>query len=206
MRKINKGVPLDIFSQYVQKNKPKKWEDLEGELKSEIRTNILFYEQDCLCGYSEIPLEEENTSSHIDHFVKREHDQNKIFDWNNFIVSTIDEDFGGKYKDNRYKIKKEEYSQIFNPVIDDMSNYIEYLSNGKIIPKSNIENCYKEKVEKTVKVFNLNFESLKIRRKNLLHSMHNCLNQLTKEEFQQYFQNDGFISLTTWFLDEYYTE
>jgi hypothetical protein len=78
---------FDDFSQYLKKYKPSKWEDINGELKSDMRFHMLLNEQECLCGYSEIVLEAENTSSHIDHFVKQAHDHNKIFDWNNFITN-----------------------------------------------------------------------------------------------------------------------
>ena len=80
MRRINKGVPFDDFVKYLDKHKPSKWEDINGDLKSNMRFHMLVNEQDCLCGYSETILEAENTSSHIDHFVKRAHDSNKIFD------------------------------------------------------------------------------------------------------------------------------
>lgn len=133
MRKINKGKPYAAFSEYIENKNPKEWKEI-GDLKYDMRVYMLFYEQDCLCGYSEIPIEPENTESHIDHFVKQEYDSNKIFDWNNLIVSTIDEDFGGKYKDNTYKIKNSDYPHIFNPVIDDMSQFIEYSGNGEIVP------------------------------------------------------------------------
>ena len=113
-------------------------------------------------------MEAENTSSHIDHFVKRAHDSNKIFDWNNFIVSTIDEDYGGKYKDNTYIISKEEYAQISNPVFEDMAPYIEYSGDGSIVPKSNIQDSESIKVLKTIEVFNLNSPSLKNKRRDLL--------------------------------------
>ena len=71
MRRINKGVPFDDFVEYLNKHKPSKWEDINGELKSDMRFHMLLNEQECLCGYSEIVLEAENTSSHIDHFVKQ---------------------------------------------------------------------------------------------------------------------------------------
>lgn len=199
MRKINKGAPFDDFSQYIKRYKPSKWEDINGELKSEMRFHMLLNEQECLCGYSEIILEAENTSSHIDHFVKQDHDHNKIFDWNNFIISTIDEDYGGKYKDNTYKIRKNEYAQIFNPVIEDMSQYIEYLGDGSIVPKSDIQDSDNAKVLKTIEVFNLNCPSLKKRRRDLLYNLNDC-SKLSKDEIKRNFQPCGFLSLINWFI------
>ena len=200
MRRINKGVPFDDFVEYLNKHKPSKWEDINGDLKSNMRLHMLVNEQDCLCGYSETILEAENTSSHIDHFVKRAHDSNKIFDWNNFIVSTIDEDYGGKYKDNTYKISKEEYAQIFNPVFEDMAPYIEYLGDGRIVPKSNIQDSESIKVLKTIEVFNLNSPSLKNKRRDLLCYLNDC-SGLKKEDIMQNFRSFGFVSLVNWFIN-----
>lgn len=199
MRRINKGVPIDDFVKYLDKHKPSKWEELNGELRYNMRLHILLYEQDCLCGYSEIPLDAENTSSHIDHFVKRDYDHSKIFDWDNLVVSAIDEDYGGKYKDNTYKIKQNEYAQIFNPTKDDMGQYIEYLRDGRIAPRDGIQDAINDKILKTIEVFNLNCRSLKNRRKQLLIELDSC-SGLPKEELKHTFEKNGFISLINWFI------
>lgn len=199
MRRINKGVPFDDFVKYLNKHKPSKWEELNGELRYNMRLHILLYEQDCLCGYSEIPLDAENTSSHIDHFVKRDYDHSKIFDWDNLVVSAIDEDYGGKYKDNTYKIKQNEYAQVFNPTKDDMGQYIEYLRDGRIAPRDGIQDAINDKILKTIEVFNLNCRSLKNRRKQLLIELDSC-SGLPKEELKHTFEKNGFISLINWFI------
>lgn len=199
MRRINKGVPIDDFVKYIDKHKPSKWEELNGELRYNMRLHILLYEQDCLCGYSEIPLDAENTSSHIDHFVKCDYDHSKIFDWDNLVVSAIDEDYGGKYKDNTYKIKQNEYAQIFNPTKDDMGQYIEYLRDGRIAPRDGIQDAINDKILKTIEVFNLNCRSLKNRRKQLLIELDSC-SGLPKEELKHTFEKNGFISLINWFI------
>lgn len=199
MRRINKGVPFDDFVKYLDKHKPSKWEELNGELRYNMRLHILLYEQDCLCGYSEIPLDAENTSSHIDHFVKRDYDHSKIFDWDNLVVSAIDEDYGGKYKDNTYKIKQTEYAQIFNPTKDDMGQYIEYLRDGRIAPRDGIQDAINDKILKTIEVFNLNCRSLKNRRKQLLIELDSC-SGLPKEVLKHTFEKNGFISLINWFI------
>ena len=199
MRRINKGVPFDDFVKYLDKHKPSKWEELNGELRYNMRLHILLYEQDCLCGYSEIPLDAENTSSHIDHFVKCDYDHSKIFDWDNLVVSAIDEDYGGKYKDNTYKIKQNEYAQIFNPTKDDMGQYIEYLRDGRIAPRDGIQDAINDKILKTIEVFNLNCRSLKNRRKQLLIELDSC-SGLPKEVLKHTFEKNGFISLINWFI------
>lgn len=199
MRRINKGEPLAEFSKFLRRHNPSRWEELNWELRYNMRLHILLYEQDCLCGYSEMPLNAEHTSSHIDHFVKRDYDCSKIFDWNNLVVSSNDEDYGGKYKDNTYKIKQNEYTQIFNPTNDDMTQYIEYLGDGRIVPKKDIHDSVSSKVLRTVDVFNLNCRSLKNRRKQLLNNLKSC-SELPKEELKQAFKGNGFSSLTNWFV------
>lgn len=198
MRKLNKGIPYKAFSEFVTENQPTSWDEIK-HLTYDMRLYMLCYEQDCLCGYSEIPIGAENTESHIDHFVKQEHDYQKIFSWDNFVVSTVDEDFGGKYKDNTYRIQKNEYALIFNPVVDDMSQYISFLGNGMMIPTNGLSQNVIDKVEKTIKVFNLNCKSLKERRKVLIASLRDC-SGLPKDEIKKNFSQSGFISVLNWFL------
>lgn len=187
------------FGEFVSKNKPTQWEQLPAKISAESRLHILCNEQDCICGYSEIPLEEDSSSSHIDHYYKRSLFPEKTFDWNNLIVSTTDEDFGGKYKDNTYKIKAEDYQLIFNPVVDDMSQYIEFSMNGEIVPlKGSSDNIIK-KVQKTVDVFNLNCRSLKNRRRDFIYQLDNC-KDLPKDEIKAAFASNGFVSVLNWFL------
>lgn len=198
MKKINKGTPYDVFDKFVKKNNPTKWEEIKN-ITYDMRLYMLCNEQDCLCGYSEIPLEAENTSSHIDHFVKQDINNKMIFDWNNLVVSTVDEDFGGKYKDNTYKINKDEYVQIFNPVVDDMSLFIEYYGDGSIVPSTGIDEKNYNKVDKTIKVFNLNYQPLKNRRRDILRNLNDC-SDLLEDEIRIAFKDVGFISLINWFL------
>ena len=199
MRKINKQNPLPDFVAFVHKNNPTEWRQLPSKVSADSRFCILCNEQDCLCGYSEMILSEDYTSSHIDHYYKRNLFPQKTFDWNNLIVSTIDEDFGGKYKDNAYKIKAEEYQQIFNPVVDDMSQYISYLGNGKMIPLNDLPKDIVDKVEKTINVFNLNCPSLKNKRRDLIFQLDNC-KDIPQDEIKKTFSNIGFVSVLNWFL------
>lgn len=197
MRKINKQLPISGFEEFVLKNHPTDWKQLPAQIRADSRFSILCKEQDCLCGYSEIILEE--GESHIDHYFKRELFPKKTFDWNNLIVSTIDEDFGGKYKDNTYKIKAEEYQEIFNPVCDDMSQFIGYLGNGKMVPLDGLSIDIVNKVKKTIDVFNLNCQSLRIRRRDLILLLDGCKG-LPHNEIRKAFSAYGFISVLNWFL------
>lgn len=199
MKKINKQKPCPSFEQFVSKKNPKRWEELHPKISSESRLYILCNEQDCLCGYSEIVLEDSNTSSHIDHYYMRDLFPQKTYDWNNLIVSTIDEDFGGKYKDNTYKIKKSDYPNIFNPVLEDMSQYIGYSGDGTMEPLNGISKKDYDKVRKTIEVFNLNFKPLKDRRKALIFQLSVC-KDIAQEKILNMYSNQGFTSVIKWYF------
>ena len=199
MRRINKQLPIPEFDKFVSRNHPIEWEQLPAQIRTDSRFSILCNEQDCLCGYSEILLEDNSASSHIDHYYKRDLFPNKTFDWNNLIVSTTDEDFGGKYKDNTYKIKANEYKEIFNPVVDDMSHYIDFSRNGDIVPLNGLDAALAEKVKKTVEVFNLNCTSLKNRRRDLIIQLDDC-KDLPHNEIRKAFSANGFVSVLNWYL------
>ena len=170
MRKINKLTPLPHFNGNNYNIDCKIWSCKKctnitfhskyPDIYQDARWQILVDEQNQLCGYTELyigNLEE----SHIDHYKKREHFSDLTFDWNNLIVATKDDSFGANYKDKTYKINKNEYPLIFNPVVDNVENYFYYNEFGMIRED-------KGKVKKTVEVFNLNDEYLKARRKNII--------------------------------------
>ena len=197
MRKINKQFPIPEFEEFVLKSHPTEWKQMPTQIRADSRFSILCNEQDCLCGYSEIVLED--TVSHIDHYYKRDLFPKKIFDWNNLIVSTIDEDFGGKYKDNTYKIKSEEYQEIFNPVCDDMSQFIGFSGNGEIVPLYGLSDGIVNKVKKTIDVFNLNCKSLRDRRRDIILQLEGC-KDIPQDMVRSMFANQGFVSVVNWFL------
>ena len=80
-----------------------------------------------------------------------------------------------------------------------MSQYIEYIGDGSIVPKSDIQDSDNAKVLKTIEVFNLNCPSLKKRRRDLLYNLNDC-SELSKDEIKKNFQSCGFISLINWFI------
>lgn len=171
MRKINKGIPFNDFTHYVEANQPTDWGQLPGNVSYDTRCYILINEQDGICGYTELCLSDND--SHIDHYVKRSIDSSKIFIWDNLIVASVDEDFGAKYKDNGYRIKANEYFEIFNPVVDHVEYYCYFLTNGEIYPRKNISPSTYVKMQRTIEVFNLNHPSLKSRRANVIQNVHN---------------------------------
>ena len=99
MQKINKIGPTPDFSSLMrQKNKPKTWDDVPSDVRFKMKCFMLSREQNSLCGYTELPLNNDN--SHIDHYKKRNLFPQLTFVWDNFVIASIDEEFGAKFKDN----------------------------------------------------------------------------------------------------------
>ena len=198
MRKINKGNHSPLFDNFVTKNSPTNWNDIHAEgdpqkAYEDTKLQILIEEQYQLCGYTEIYINE-LINCHIDHYKKISMFPKLTFDWNNLIVATMGSDFGANYKDGNSKIKKDDYKNIFNPAIDNIENYFYYTTWGEVTPKTAISELNNQKAIKTIEVFNLNHNSLKNRRKNLISTI-SSYGKMTKEEILTALENSGFVSV-----------
>lgn len=198
MRRINKQEPLEAFERFKKDNPGANWSDfhkIAPMTYQESRFQILTEEQYCLCGYTEIMLDDD-TDCHLDHFIKKSLDATKTFDWNNLIAASNDDDFGARHKDMKYSIQLQEYSLIYYPVVDNPEHYFNYLQNGEIEPKDNLDSPDKEKVNKTVEVFNLNAPQLSKRRRDLIKQIRDTKNGgLSSELMFSAFSNRGFQSV-----------
>lgn len=196
MQRITKGEPVTSFVTYSTNNPGANWEAFHRDAKEsyqECRLQILLEEQDCLCGYTEICINEVN-DAHLDHYRKKSIFPALTFTWSNLIAATLDSDFGANYKDSVYKIKENEYPNIFNPVEEDVQDFLYYNQRGEIEPKSTITDELKIKVIKTIEVFNLNHPSLKNRRETIIRQIRGCAG-LSSEEIAKAFSNSGFKSV-----------
>jgi len=199
MRKINKQTPLANFNGDNYNNDCTLWtckrcdqitfHNKYKDIYEETRLQILTDEQNQLCGYTEIYINELE-ECHIDHYKKREFFSELTFDWDNLIVATKDDDFGANFKDNKYNsngIQKSEYTDIYNPVIDDIP--FEYDEFGAIIEEEG-------KIKKTIEVFNLNCESLKQRRKNIIITIQSLKKDGDEiDEIKSSLDDAGFLSV-----------
>jgi len=208
MRKINKLTPLPNFNGNNYNIDCKIWSckkctdiTFHNKYKSiyeDTRWQILIDEQNQLCGYTELYIGNLE-DSHIDHYRKREDFSTLTFEWNNLVVSIGGKNlenlpYGAHYKDNTYKIKKTEYSSIFNPVIDNVENYFHYDEFGMI-------RADEGKVKKTVKVFNLNHPYLKERRANIIKLIDMYKKGgLSKNDIESSLTNSGFKSVLNQYL------
>jgi uncharacterized protein (TIGR02646 family) len=204
MRKINKGQPLPAFTAFKEKNPSANWDIFHQKAQdvyNDTREMILMEEQNCLCGYTEIPIEE-ITDAHLDHFLKKSLSPNDTFNWNNLIAATLDTDFGANHKDSKSKIKKNEYNHIFNPVEHCVENYFDYNYRGEIVPNKDIEATLKAKVTKTIHVFNLNHESLRKRRALIIKQIDDY-NDLSKADIRDALSNSGFVSVVNQYTENF---
>lgn len=199
MKKIDKKQPFDKFADFVKANKPQKWDKLSPQLKRATRDYILKEEQNNLDGYTEIPLKVDK--SHIDHYCKKGLFQNLTYEWNNLIVASKDNDFGANYKDKNINFEnKEIYDILINPVEDNPKDFFEYTKWGDIVSKNDLNEKQQTQAKNTIIIFNLNHESLRIRRENIIRK----LLPMYKEEFsldetKEYLKDTGFVSVIEYF-------
>jgi uncharacterized protein (TIGR02646 family) len=201
MRRINKQAPVASFQQFKDKNPGADWnQDYSrhgcGGYASyqESRMTILLEEQQCLCGYTEVLINDER-DCHLDHYRKRSMFPQLTFDWENVIAATNNEDFGAKYKDNKAKIQATDYPSFFNPVVDNVHEYFYYNQRGEIEPSPSLKDgALINKVKKTIEVFNLQDNSLVNRRKTIIAEIRACA-ELTTDELLSAFNWRGFTSV-----------
>jgi uncharacterized protein (TIGR02646 family) len=203
MRKIDKIGRLQSFADFLKKNKPVFWKELDGQVRKDTREFILLEEQFLLCGYTEFYID--NEDCHIDHYVKRDLDNRLCYDWNNLIVAVNDDEYGAKYKDGGNGVKNlADYNLIFNPVNDTTQNFFRYTTDGKIHPADNLSQSDLNKAQKTINIFNLNHNSLKMRRKDLMLTMGALKKGGTEiQDLPGILDGHGFPSFITCMIENY---
>lgn len=191
MRKINKIQPNNEFSDFVKREKPSDWNQLELSVSQITRKYIIEKEQLGLSGYTERKIDYD--SSHVDHFIKRDIDKSLSFSWDNLIVDEKEDRYGARYKDS--KIRKEDYSEIINPVKERAEDYFYYSQTGMISPKNNLDAQMEEKAKRTIEIFNLNHKSLVKERRDLIKIISSYKSQFDKNNILCYLEGFGFTSL-----------
>lgn len=204
MKKINKQDPPKKFTDFVRTKKPNNWKFCDSEVRKEAKEYMLLEEQDLLCGYTEIYIDNENC--HIDHYVKRSLNNSLCYNWNNLIVAVNDEDFGAKHKDNGPNNIKSlaDYNNILNPVIDDSKDFFKYSLDGEATYLDDLNKSDSLKCNKTIEVFNLNHNSLKNRRSDLAKLIVKMRSGgLDDDNIRLALENSGFYSYTNYILENY---
>ncbi|NJO91791.1 MAG: TIGR02646 family protein [Chloroflexia bacterium] len=205
MIQINKS-PYPEFIEYVKKNKPQNWSELDLEVRTNARKYILEEEQHNQCAYTELPLKYENNDSHIEH-LKRKNAAffpRLEFEWSNLFVSCNSDDFGGKYKDEKYlKGKtKTENELIINPALENPSEYFELTEWGELDVKDDLPDLKRKRAEVTRDAFNLNDPSLKKRRRETIQAVRDYQSGgIDKDMVKEFLSDWGFKSVIDYELN-----
>ena len=195
MRHIEKKEAPQAYVDFLKDKRPAVWKDFSYAAPAVYASacEALKAEQSSMCGYTEIYFAG-GVKGHIDHFVKRDHNPRKTFDWQNFIYATRDDAFGARYKDS--KIGKEEYDAILNPVVDHPEDYFEYDYVGRIYPKEGLTSADSQKAERTIELFNLNHPTLCRRREAVVIAVANYKNSgIDDALINEWLVGEGFESL-----------
>lgn len=136
------------------------YEDLTGGEKGQIRQALLDL-QHYRCAYCERRTGDHRSyDGHIEHFRDQADHGSHTLDWDNLFWSCRDERTCGKHKD---KCRKQAGSQRFfdhavliDPSRDEPDDYLIFVSDGTVAPRSNLAEGANERAAETIRVFQLN--------------------------------------------------
>ncbi len=178
MRQINKSEP-EFFTDFIRDASPQNWDDFT--IGYELREHMLRNEQNWQCAYTELSINQNNNSSHIDHF-KRKHSllfPQLMFDYSNLFTACQFEGFGAKYKDRKVKTIND-YNDLLSPLTQDLASHFEYnIDTGEIEGKT-------PKARYTMETFNLNHDTLIKRRKETAKIALSYITQFDEEDTIQF--------------------
>ena len=200
MRHIEKGEPLPDFVRFVERKRPRRWEDIHDcpELYHACRDRIL-EEQGMLGAYTGRPLSN-SQSLHIDHFRKKGMSWrlDVTFDWRNLVVEDRCRDFGACYKDDNTS-KVSDYDMLINPVEEYPERMMTYLANGEITACADMDERDRQRSDFTISRFNLNHGKL-VRLRSSVIDVVAAYAQLTDDEIRRAMSSSGFPSVVEWAL------
>lgn len=149
MHKLERPAPPGCLAHYQRG--PQDWQRISSAEKREIWEQLEVM-QGKRCAYCEASLPEERR--HIEHFRQRSRYPQGTFQWGNLFGSCNKGDSCGRRKDKTdYR-----YGDILKPDVDDPDDYLRFLSDGRIVPRSNLTERQRHRAEETLRVFNLDHE------------------------------------------------
>lgn len=209
MRQINKssGV-ITRFNQWARSKKFHNWSEFSSPQSQyhaayeQVRDHISIVEQCCLSAYTEKPL---GDSIHIDHYRKRSIYPLLTFDYGNFLVDDLNDNYGACFKDNHAGVSSSTFDgrdRIFCPVGENMADLIDFTLEGTMIPKKGLEETEYRRVNETIRVFNLNHRTLKDLRKNIISNISDYKSgDLPDDDIRTAMEGSGFPTLVNWALN-----
>lgn len=209
MRQIRKSsIVAKMLSNCAKSERFRNWDDFPSEPKKRLREFMLKYEQAGLSAYTEQPLDE-RMNLHIDHFRRKgipgyEH---LTFCHNNLFTELYTDEYGACHKDKKSHIDCEGYEgeeRIFDPGIEDMSQYLTFDLEGRMYPRKEINSLIKKRVDNTIKVFNLNHPVLAKNRKDIFDYIEDYRQGgLADEDIRACLNYLGFPSAREWAIDSF---
>lgn len=128
--------------------------------------DFLLDEQFHLCCYSELRADQEGLGYHIEHVENKSQNPQRTFDYTNLAASALGSShdlsafkahnwaaFGGHSVN---KQKSVDLSRFISCHQTDCYRFFVYLSDGRVVPKDNLEKAVKDKVLYTIDLLNLN--------------------------------------------------
>ena len=196
MRTIVKGVtPASLVE---AENKGWSWDefvsnDHEGYLTCREQSNT---EQQGVCAYTELQLDVEKVTVHIDHYRKKSIYPELRFKWNNLFAAVKDNRFGADHKDGIINGSNHNlmYASILSPLTANLQDYFHYSTSGEIEPMSGISEEKQKEAEATINLLNLNEAELVNRRRTMMAQIV-CYNDLPEEVIRSCFVGFGFPSV-----------
>jgi uncharacterized protein (TIGR02646 family) len=197
MRRICKAnIPPASLTAFRQKH-PAGWEEIHRPENMQAYSDSLcscIADQENLCGYTEIFLKPQH--SHIDHYIKRSIDNRLTFSWENMIAAVIDSRFGANWKDAHITEKDYDrcsmrYTNILNPVTDNLGGRFVYSTDGMIEPAEINDDLARN----TIAMFNLNEDSLKSQRRRVMMAARDMVKGgIPEPEVREMLKTSGFSS------------
>lgn len=135
----------------------------------------LLDEQYQLCCYSELRADEEGLGYHIEHLENKSQNPARIFDYTNLAASALDsandlaafkaqghEVFGGHATGKQDVVDLARFVSCHQP---DCRRYFAYLSDGRVVPATNLNAQEQDRAQYTIDLLNLNSPYLITRRR-----------------------------------------
>ena len=158
---------------------------------------MLENEQNYYCPYCERSVSGTNHDAHIEHIKPRDLFPQFFQEYNNMIISCIDNNTCGMYKSRYFN-----ESLFINPVVDDPNKYFCFnIASGEVIPKcEDKESINYKKAKYTIELLNLNYSKIRDARKNLIDMLQYYDNESIQWLLEE---NHNFPSLIKYFMDNY---
>ncbi|MBW7568010.1 TIGR02646 family protein [Chromobacterium subtsugae] len=176
MKKLVRPLAPVCLSKY--KHGRDNWGSVSPQDKADIR-QVLNVMQGDYCAYCESKVS--SSKQQIEHFKDKKTYPKLTFDWSNLFGSCKENTRCGQYKDGP-KSPKYNPEKLIKPDVDYFVDYVNIDEQGRIIPRSGIGLLDKERVDETLKAFNLNNDP------GLLKDRFDSINAL-KEIYQYLVEN-----------------